>query len=245
MAQDRSDLPEGTDKVIAGASSSASPNSAAGGNRDASTGGSISGTGVAGTETGGSDRLVDTGAAAAPDALGGAGNPAGRATQTGAAGTTADDILVAERLTTDDDGSSDSSLAERLRSGGEKLTGQAADKARGLIGQSLERSAEALSSVSRMVGDTAEGIDERLGQEYGDYARRAAAAIENTASSLASKEPDELIEDTREFVRRSPGVALAGAAIVGFALARLIKTGLSSNDDGDDSGGGNRRGSQG
>ena len=96
-----------------------------------------------------------------------------------------------------------------------------------------------------MVGDTAEGIDERLGQEYGDYARRAAAAIENTASSLASKDPDELIEDTREFVRRSPGVALAGAAIVGFALARLIKTGLSSNDDGDDSGGGNRRGSQG
>jgi hypothetical protein len=36
------------------------------------------------------------------------------------------------------------------------------------------------------------------------------------------------IDDTRVFVRKSPGVALAGAAIVGFALARLIKSGLDS-----------------
>ena len=42
-----------------------------------------------------------------------------------------------------------------------------------------------------------------------------------TANSIASKDADELIDDTREFVRKSPGVALAGAAIVGFALARL------------------------
>ncbi len=58
---------------------------------------------------------------------------------------------------------------------------------------------------------------------------RAASAIENTANSIASKNPDELIEDTRNFVRKSPGIALAGAAIVGFALARLVKTGLSSD----------------
>ena len=49
-----------------------------------------------------------------------------------------------------------------------------------------------------------------------------------------SKNPDELIEDTRNFVRNSPGVAIAGAAIVGFALARLLKTGLSSDRDDDD-----------
>ena len=63
-----------------------------------------------------------------------------------------------------------------------------------------------------------------LAQEYGDYARKAAGAIEDAANSLAAKDADELIDDTRNFVRKSPGVALAGAAIVGFALARLIKT---------------------
>ena len=40
--------------------------------------------------------------------------------------------------------------------------------------QGLERTAETLANVSKMVGDTAPGIEERLGPEYGDYARRAA-----------------------------------------------------------------------
>ena len=94
-----------------------------------------------------------------------------------------------------------------------------------MVGQGLERVGEALANVCKLVGDTADGLDERLGEEYGDYARRAASAIDDAANSLASKDADELIDDTREFVRKSPGIALAGAAVVGFALARLIKTG--------------------
>lgn len=125
-------------------------------------------------------------------------------------------------------------LAERLRSGREKLSGQAGERARGIVTQGLERTAEALANVSRMVGDTAGGIEERLGADYGDYARRAASSIENAANSIAAKDPDELIDDTREFVRNSPGVALAGAAVVGFVLARLVKSGLGSTRDEDD-----------
>ncbi len=117
-------------------------------------------------------------------------------------------------------------LVDKVKSSGSKLADQAAGKTRGLVGQGLERSSEALASVSTMVGDTAAGIDERLGTEYGDYARKAAGAIEGAANSLASKTPDELIDDTREFVKKSPGIALAGAAVVGFVLARLVKTGL-------------------
>ena len=75
------------------------------------------------------------------------------------------------------------------------------------------------------------GIEERLGGEYGDYARRAAGSIENVANTIAEKDPDELIEDTRNFVRNSPGIALAGAAVVGFVVARLVKSGLARDDD--------------
>lgn len=129
---------------------------------------------------------------------------------------------------------SDVNFAQRLRDGSEKLSTQAGERARGFVSTGLERSSEALANVGRLVGDTAAGLDERLGEEYGDYARRAASAIESTANSLAEKDPDELIEDTRNFVRNSPGVAIAGAAIVGFAVARLLKSGLSSNRDEDD-----------
>lgn len=133
--------------------------------------------------------------------------------------TTGDEQAVAES-------SRRNAVVERVRSGRDKISGQAADKARGLVAQGIERSAEALANVSKLVGETAGGLDERLGEEYGDYARKAATSIESAANKLAAKDADELIDDTREFVRKSPGVALAGAAIIGFALVRLVKSGL-------------------
>ena len=120
----------------------------------------------------------------------------------------------------------------KLRDGTDKLSGQAADKARELVGQGLERGGEALANVSKLVGDTAASLDERLGEEYGEYARRAAGALEDAANRIAAKDADELIDDTREFVRKSPGVALAGAAIIGFALVRLVKAGLDQDQGG-------------
>ena len=123
----------------------------------------------------------------------------------------------------------------KVREGRDKLAEGAAEKTRGLVGQGLERTSEALANVSKLVGGTAEGIEERLGADYGEYARKAANAIEDVANKLASKDPDELIDDTRDFVRKSPGVALAGAAIVGFALARLVKSGLDGGKSRDDS----------
>jgi len=128
----------------------------------------------------------------------------------------------------------DRGLSERLRSGREQLASQAGERTRGLVTQGIERTSEALANVAKMVGDTAPGIEERLGGEYGDYARRAAGSIENLANTIAEKDPDELIEDTRNFVRNSPGLALAGAAVVGFVLARLLKTGLAKDGDDED-----------
>jgi ElaB/YqjD/DUF883 family membrane-anchored ribosome-binding protein len=181
MADNETALPEGTDKVIAGASG-----------------------GTTTTDT----NLVEEREVTAPK-----GN--------------------AERAVTGS-GSPETGLADRFRSGREKLSSQAGEKARGLVSQGLERSSEALGNVAKLVGDTAPGLEERLGPEYGDYARKAASAIENVANNIADKDPDELIEDTRDFVRNSPGLALAGAAIVGFVVARLFKTGLSRDEDDDE-----------
>lgn len=185
IGDDRSDtLPEGTDTVIAGASSTG----------DAG--------GAAGTVGAGSVTMEQT---------------------------------AAPRSTTGGTQSASGGIADRLRSGREQFASQAGDRARGLVTQGLERTSEALANVSKMVGDTASGIEERLGPEYGDYARRAAGAIENVANTIAEKNPDELIDDTRTFVRNSPGIALAGAAVVGFVVARLIKSGLGQSSEDDDS----------
>ncbi|HVF36790.1 MAG TPA: hypothetical protein VNA29_02475 [Sphingomicrobium sp.] len=143
----------------------------------------------------------------------------------GASTTESEETLIVREPTARD------KAIDKLRTGRDNISGQAADKARGFVGQGLERGSEALANVSKLVGDTASGLDERLGEEYGDYARKAAGAIEDAANRLAAKDADELIDDTREFVRKSPGVALAGAAIIGFALVRLVKSGLDQDRD--------------
>ena len=126
-------------------------------------------------------------------------------------------------------GSTGSSVKDALRSGSDKIKSSASDKAMGFVTQGIERSSGALTNVSSLIGDTAASLDERLGSQYGDYARSAAQTIERAASSLAGKEPEELIEDARGIVRKSPGIALAGAAILGFALVRIVKSGLEGD----------------
>lgn len=209
--QTTADLPEGTDTVIQGASQGAIGDNSGGPDQGGQTV-TVSDTALVGEK----EIAAPKGDAERP--VTGSGNP--------------EDGLAGNSRGARSSGSQ--ALTDRIRTGGEKLASQAGDKARGLVSQGLERTSEALANVAKMVGDTAPGIDERLGEDYGDYARRAAGTIENVANSIAEKDPDELIDDTRTFVRNSPGLALAGAAIVGFVVARLLKTGLARDDNRED-----------
>lgn len=107
------------------------------------------------------------------------------------------------------------------------LGGQAKDRAVELANEGKAKASEAISSLGKIVEDNAAVIDEKLGLKYGDYARKAAGALGDTATRLDEKELAELGEDVKEFVRKSPGVAIAGAAVAGFLLARLFR---GSND---------------
>lgn len=82
---------------------------------------------------------------------------------------------------------------------------------------------DAIASIGKVVGDTAETIDERLGEQYGDYARKASRGLAETSAKLEAKSVDELGEDAREFVRKSPGVAVGIAAVAGFLIARMFR----------------------
>ena len=74
-----------------------------------------------------------------------------------------------------------------------------------------------------MVEDNAATIDEKVGPKYGEYARTAARSMQGAAEKIDAKDLGELGDDAKEFVRKSPGVAVAVAAAVGFVVARLFK----------------------
>jgi len=108
------------------------------------------------------------------------------------------------------------------------LAGQAKDRAGELANEGKAKTSDALSSLGKIVADNAGTIDEKLGARYGDYARTAARSMQETAAKIEAKDLNELGEDAKEFVRKSPGVAIGLAAVAGFLVARLLKGG--SND---------------
>lgn len=134
---------------------------------------------------------------------------------------------------------------EEAKAGVAALSAEAKDKAAGYTGQAKTKSADltaeaktkatelayegkakasgALSGLSRIVADNAGTIDEKLGAKYGDYARTASASLDDYSARLDSKSVEELGEDAREMVRKSPAAAVGIAALAGFLIARLFR----------------------
>ena len=96
-------------------------------------------------------------------------------------------------------------------------------KARDLATEGKGKASEALGALGRTVGDTATDIDEKLGVKYGDYARTASRKLQEGGVALDNKSVDELLEDGREAVRKSPAAAVGIAAVVGFFFARMFR----------------------
>lgn len=104
-----------------------------------------------------------------------------------------------------------------------RLAGQAGDRARELARQGKDKTASGLDSLAKVIEDSASTVDDKLGKQYGDFARSAATTVAGLAGTLEQQDIDELVESTREFVKKSPAVAIGSAAVVGFMLARLLR----------------------
>jgi ElaB/YqjD/DUF883 family membrane-anchored ribosome-binding protein len=117
---------------------------------------------------------------------------------------------------------------ETLRSQAGTLLNQAGDKIKDAADQGKTKAGGAMDELASMVEGVATSLDEKLGAQYGDYARKAASAVSGVADTLKSKDVDELMEGARDFVRKKPAIAIGAAAALGFVLTRLIKAG---NDD--------------
>ena len=125
-----------------------------------------------------------------------------------------------------DSGSGTERLVTQVRDQVANLRGQAGDRVRGLADDGKNRASSLLDEVSGVIADAARSVDERLGEDSGRYAHRAADSLSGFAGKVRDKNVDDLLDDTRDFIRKSPAVAIGIAAVAGFALLRVIKTGL-------------------
>jgi ElaB/YqjD/DUF883 family membrane-anchored ribosome-binding protein len=122
------------------------------------------------------------------------------------------------------------SATQTLKEGAAKMSKEATGKARAYAEDGKARVGGVLDELSKMMGDAAGTVDEKVGAQYGNYARSAAEAVSGFSESLKSKNVDDIVADARDFVKKSPAIAIGTAAAIGFVLVRLIKSGLDGND---------------
>lgn len=109
------------------------------------------------------------------------------------------------------------------RAQADQIRDQATTTARAAADTAKDKAGNAMHGLSKLISDTAGTVDAKLGPQYGDYARYAAEAVAGAAKSLDAKDINQLANEARDFVRKSPAVAIGAAAVVGFVLMRLAK----------------------
>ena len=105
------------------------------------------------------------------------------------------------------------------------LRGKAGEQVFAFAAQGKDRVTESLDGVAKYVSDVAAQVEEKLGPQYSGYAKQAADAVAGMAASLREKDVEELFDEARGYVRKSPAVAIGAAAAAGFLVSRLIKAG--------------------
>ena len=100
-------------------------------------------------------------------------------------------------------------------------------KAEEIADRSREAGAEGVARAARTAGAVADAVAADV-PAVADYVRGTAQKIERLAGDLREKKVGELLSSAAEFGRSQPVAMLAGAALVGFALSRVIKAGVTA-----------------
>ncbi len=133
-------------------------------------------------------------------------------------------------------------LAGTARDQADQVKGQLAEQVQGLVADArgqlqaeadrqTARVAQAVFQVGTQAIAMAAGRPEEAGP-LGAYAEQAANWLDTCAAAIEERGLEGLSADVVDFARRRPGVFVAGAAVAGLAVGRLIRSGaLVSADD--------------
>lgn len=123
-------------------------------------------------------------------------------------------------------------LATRLAADGlsqtaSTLASDAQSRIKGLMGERVGGGAELIGRLASSTRRAAEDLDPNAPQISG-FLRDASARMEEFSRTVREKPIDELIDTASTYARRQPAVVFGAAAVIGFALWRLFKSGSTA-----------------
>jgi len=183
----------------------------------------------------GTDKIIDTnaigtGSGAAGGGSGGSGKAAGGGTTSGKAADAKGGTGSGSSAFTFEKSGGTSKAADtivnQLKEQVSSVRGTATDRARTMADDGKRQASDFLQTVAEIIQDAAGSVEKKLGSQYSGYGSRAADGVNSLASKLNERSVDDLIDAARDFVRRSPAAAIGIAAVVGFAVARVVRAGI-------------------
>lgn len=134
-----------------------------------------------------------------------------------------------------------SDVAQEAGEQAREVAGKAKDQARDFVDQAssevrtraneqAERAAAGLEQLASRVQALVAGRPEDAGP-LRDYAVEAGQRAQRAAEQLRARGADGVLDDMRSFARRRPGAFLAGAAVAGFMVGRLVKAQRANASD--------------
>lgn len=105
------------------------------------------------------------------------------------------------------------------------LYGAVENKLFGLAESGKSEIATSFQGIVEIVRELASRVEGLGGGPVAAYANQAVDLLDDLHAQLRDKPVDELLDDGRELIRTSPGVAVGVAVFAGFIAARLVKAG--------------------
>lgn len=114
------------------------------------------------------------------------------------------------------DGNWTGEKASQLKAVISKRASEETQKHKGTVAHHIQNVSSALEKV---------GADNENPIWFSNFTSEVSAVLNTAAKNINSKNPEELLDTARSYVKSNPAIFVAGCAVVGFALSRVLKAG--------------------
>jgi ElaB/YqjD/DUF883 family membrane-anchored ribosome-binding protein len=112
----------------------------------------------------------------------------------------------------------------QLRGAAARLSDEASSAASGFMTSQIGAGADFASEIAHSMQCAADELGQKAPQ-LGRLVHRAARRVDDFAGEVRDKTVEELFEDASDFARRQPALVFGAAAVLGFAMFRMLKVG--------------------
>lgn len=114
-----------------------------------------------------------------------------------------------------------------IKEQGRKMASRARTKLGSVIGSQKDKVAGGIVSFSEALQTASQRLREQNQENLAEYTDKAAVRVQDFSGYLRNSDPEQIISEAEDFIRRRPGWMIGGALAAGFLVARFLKSSRS------------------